>query len=622
MKTIIKHLQQLVAGIFILLTTGCNKNFLDRQPDDMLDLDAVFAQALETERYLANVYSFVPPLGDGNQGFEGSFMSIADEADFGASFMYANHLHNIGNWGPSTTVFDFWTYLYQGVRSASVFIERVDECQEMSAELRKQRKAEARALRAFYYSLLLRQYGPVVVLAETPFEIDTPPESLQLARTPYDACVQYISAEFDQAISDLPARITDQGQLGRVDQLVVLAAKARMLLYAASPLFNGNADYGNFVNPDGTPLINTVYDHEKWKTAADAAKAVIDRMPSGLLIKTDETGSPNPLSSYRDVFLDRWNQEIIWGRQPKGELLDWHWWQHCAPHQAGGEAVYGATQQQVDAFFMANGERPITGYNTDGSPIINPRSGYTEQGFAEETTQYWNEGVSKMYVGREPRFYATISFNGASWVNRGEDGNQSYRFEFWAGGADLVGDNYSKTGYAIRKFIHPSTVWNPNWANVTVEKLQDIIFRLGEVYLNYAEALNEYDFAGNQVEILHYLNLIRKRAGIPAYGTAPGQIAPPPSQSAMRDAIRAERRAELVFEDLRIWDCRRWKIAEQTDDGPFYGINIKGGSHLSDPLLYKRVVFENRVFQRKHYLWPIPQSEVERNRQCVQNPFW
>src|SRR5690606_9054180 len=192
-------------------------------------------------------------------------------------------LHNIGNWGPSTAVFDFWTYLYQGIRSASVFIARVDECQEMSAQLRRQRKAEARALRAYYYSLLLRQYGPVVILSETPFEIDTPPQSLQLARTPYDACVQYISAEFDRAISDLPARITDQGQLGRIDQLVVMAAKARMLLYAASPLFNGNADYGNFTNLDGTPLINANYDPEKWKIAADAAKAVIDRMPNGLL---------------------------------------------------------------------------------------------------------------------------------------------------------------------------------------------------------------------------------------------------------------------------------------------------------------------------------------------------
>ena len=622
MKEIIKYLRYAIAVAIVLTATACNKDFLDRQPDDMLDLDKVFAQALEAERYLANVYSFIPPFGDGNQGFEGTFMNIGDEADFGAAFMLANHLHNIGNWGPSTPVFDYWTYLYQGIRSASVFITRIDECAEMSADLRNQRKAEAKALRAYYYTLLLKQYGPVVILSETPFEINTPPELLQVARTPYDECVAYIANEFDSALPNLPAQITNQGQLGRIDQLTVLAMKSRMLLYAASPLFNGNTDYANFRNPDGSALTSTTYDNEKWKLASDAAKAVIDRMPGGLYIKQDDTGAPDPLSSYRDVFLDRWNQEIIWGRQPKSDLLNWHWWQHCAPHQAGGEAVYGATQQQVDAFFMANGERPITGYNADGSPIINPRAGYTEQGFAGETTPYWNEGVSKMYVKREPRFYATISFNGASWVNRGEDGNQSYRFEFWAGGTDLVGDNYSKTGYAIRKFIHPSTIWNPNWANVNVELLQDIIFRLGEVYLNYVEALNEYDYQSNQTEILLYLNLIRQRAGIAGYGNSPGQLPIPTSQDAMREAIRAERRVELAFEDFRIWDCRRWKIAEETDGGPFYGINIRGGSHLSDPALYERVVFENRVFQRKHYLWPIPQSEVERNRQCVQNPFW
>src|SRR5690606_32503759 len=108
----------------------------------------------------------------------------------------------------------------------------------------------------------------------------------------------------------------------------------------------------------------------------------------------------------------------------------------------------------------------------------------------------------------------------------------------------------------------------------------------------------------------------------PTYGSAANEVAIPNSHTALREAIRAERRAELVFEDLRIWDCRRWKIAEQTDAGPFYGLNIRGGTHLSDLALYKRVVFENRVFQRKHYLWPIPQSEVERNRKCVQNPFW
>lgn len=616
------HIRRTIACLAVFAAAACNKDFLDRQPDDMLDLDKVFAQALEAERYLANVYSYTPPLGDGNHGFESSFISIADEADFGASFMYANHMHNIGNWGPSTTVFNFWTYLYQGIRSASVFIARIDECADMSATLRTQRKAEARALRAYYYSLLLRQYGPVVILPETPFEINTPPAELQLPRTPFDACVDYLVAEFDQAMADLPDRITDQGQLGRIDQLAVQAMKARMLLYAASPLFNGNTDYAAFTNPDNTPLINTVYDREKWKAAADAAKVIIDRMPAGLYRKTDESGSIDPLRSYRDVFLDRWNQEIIWGRQPKENLLNWHWWQHCAPRQAGGESVYGATQQQVDAFFMANGERPVMGYNSDGSPIINPRAGYSEQGFAEENTAYWNEGVSNMYVEREPRFYATISFNGASWVNKGSDNNQSYRFEFWMGGADLVGENYSKTGYAIRKFIHPSTIWNPNWANVNVEQMQDIFFRLGEVYLNYAEALNEYDFNANQSEILRYVNLVRERAGIPGYGNQSEQVAEPASQEAMREAIRAERRVELAFEDFRIWDCRRWKIAEQTDNGPFYGINIRGGNQLSDPELYKRIAFENRVFQRRHYLWPIPQTEVERNRQCVQNPFW
>lgn len=619
-----------IHAVFLLIATplivaclsSCNKDFLDRQPDDMLSLDQIFSQAIETERYLANVYSYIPPIGDGNHGFEGTFMDIGDEADFGGSFMYANHLHNIGNWGPSTTVFDYWTPLYRGIRSAGVFIERVDECQEMSEILRTQRKAEARVLRAYYYTLLMRQYGPVVLLKDGPFPVDIEPSALQIPRNTYDECVDYVTSELDLAMADLPVRVTDQGQLGRIDQLIAKTIKSQLLLYAASPLFNGNVDYTDFKNPDGTRLINQSYDREKWKKAADAAREVIDMMPEGLYRKFGDNGEPDPLNSYRYVFLDRWNPEIIWGRQPKNGLRNWHWWQHCAPRQAGGEAVYGTTQQQVDAFFMSNGERPITGYNDDGSPVINPRSEYTEQGFAESDGPFWKTGVSNMYVNREPRFYATVSFNGAEWVNKGTDGAQNIRTELWAGGADLVGDNYSKTGYNIRKFIHPSTIWNPSWANVTVEELMDVIFRLGEIYLNYAEALNEYDHDANLPEILIYLNHVRQRAGIPQYGTGPGMIPVPGGQDAMREAIRAERRVELVFEDHRIWDCRRWKIAEETDGGPFYGINIKGGTSLSDPELYERVVFEQRVFQRKHYLWPIPQSEIERNRMCVQNPFW
>ncbi len=603
--------------LFILLAgvSSCSK-YLDKQPDDMLTLDQVFAQQVETERYLANVYSFLPPSeGDGNVGFGSSFTPIGDEADFGCPCAWANYEQNIGNWGPTTDGLNYWRAMYKGIRSASVFINRVDENLQMPEDLKSRRKSEARFLRAYFYFLLLRQYGPVVLVTDA-IPIDADPASLQVAQRPYDEIVNFAVAEMDAAMADLPAVITDPGEKGRIDQQVVLAAKSRLLLYAASPLFNGNTDYANFKNSDGEQLISASYDQGKWERAALAAKALIDRMPAGLY----DPYPGNPRESYRHVFLDRWNQEIIWGRKPKNDLLNWHWLSGAAPTATGGTAEYGATQQMVDAFFMANGHLPVLGYNGDGSPIVNPESGYTESGFASTTTDDWRAGVSNMYVNREPRFYANISFNGSEWINHGTNGSTSYFFEFWNGGRELVNspDNYAKPGYAIRKFCHPNSIWSANTGERRFENLVDIYFRLGEIYLNYVEALNEYD-PGNS-DILIYLNHIRRRAGIPEYGS-PG-LSAPASQVEMRNAIRAERRVELSFEEHRIWDTRRWKIAEQTDGGPFYGINVKGGSNLSDPNLYKRVVFETRVFLKKHYLWPVPQSEMERNRKLVQNPYW
>jgi hypothetical protein len=603
--------------LFLLAgTLGSCSKYLDKQPDDMLTLDQVFEQQAETEKYLANVYSYLPPSeGDGNVGFGASFTPVGDEADFGCSCAWANYEQNIGNWGPATDGFNNWRPMYKGIRAASVFINRVGENKQMSPELISRRRAEARFLRAYFYTLLLRQYGPVVLITDaTPIDVD--PAELQVSQTPYDEVVDYVVSELDMAKADLPATITDAGEKGRIDQLVVQATKARLLLYAASPLFNGNQDYAGFTNKDGKPLFSATVDNEKWKKAADASKALIDMMPAGLY---DPVPS-NPRESYRRVFLDRWNQEIIWGRKPKNDLLNWHWLSGVAPTATGGTAEYGATQQMVDAYFMANGQQPITGYSGNGSPIINPASGYTETGFTATATENYKAGVSNMYVGREPRFYANISFNGSEWINHGTSGTAKYYFEFWNGGRDVVNspDNYAKPGYVIRKFAHPNSIWSGNSGERRFESLVHIFFRLGEFYLNYAEALNEYN-PGNP-DILKYVNLIRKRAGIPEYGSA--DLPVPASQEAMRQAIRAERRVELAFEEHRIWDTRRWKIAEQTDAGPFYGINVKGGTGLSDPNLYKRTVFENRVFQKKHYLWPIPQGELERNRKLVQNPFW
>jgi starch-binding outer membrane protein, SusD/RagB family len=596
----------------VISASSCKKDFLDKQPDDMLTIDQVFANRKSTEEFLANVYSFMNDEGNGDGA---NYTSASDEADFAETPVPGNAL-NMGSWGPANVPYDVWGHYYQAIRSASIFIQRVDECKELSTTLRAQYKAEARVLRAYFYHLMMRQYGPVVLIKDA-LPVDAAPADVAIPRSPYDATVDYILAELDEASKSLPARVIDNNQLGRPDQMMVNALKSRILLYAASPLFNGNPDYANFTSADGTSLVSRVYDPNKWKKAADAAKVVIDAMPSGLYKKFAANGDYDPVASYRDIYFDRWNKEVIWARRSPGAGT-WEW--NCGLVQVGGYINYGVTQQLVDAFFMANGQSPISGYGSAGEPSVNASSGYVESGSAPVSGKYSPAGVWNMYVNREPRFYATVTYNGSEWLYHGADGQSKWFAEFFAAGKDGLqggarGQNPTKTGYVIRKYSSGNSdvfnrrlIQNPSW----------ISFRLGEMYLNYAEALNESN-PGNS-DILKYLNLIRERAGIPQYGE--GALAIPSSQSAMREAIIKERRIELVFEGHRVFDTRRWKIAPVTDGANIYGMSMNAGSSLSDPAFYKRIVVEDRTFERKHYLWPISQGELERNKQLTQNPGW
>jgi len=602
--------------LFIVLgfSVACNKSFLDKQPDDMLNLDEVFASKRYTEEYLANVYSYIPD--EANADTE-NMTAASDEAKFSWNGVPAFNI-NMGNWGPTNIPYHVWGKYYRGIRSASVFINRVDECMEISEQLRAQYKAEARFLRAFYYHLLMRQYGPVVIIDEM-IPVDADPDELQIPRNSYDECVAYVVSELDEAMSSLPGKITDNNQLGRPDQLVAKALKSRVLLYAASPLFNGNSEYAGFRNPDGKQLISQEYSREKWEAAAVAAKAVIDALPGGLYKKTDANGDFDPLASYRDIYFDKWNKEVIWARRTDGAGT-WEW--NGGLIQVGGYANYAVTQQLVDAYFMANGQSPIVGYEGAGQPIINPASGYVESGVATEAGEYTRPGIWNMYVNREPRFYATVTYNGSEWVWHGDDGQSVWYAEFFATGKDGVqggarGQDPTHSGYAIRKYNSPnSDVFNRR----LIPNASWIIFRLGEFYLNYAECLNEYDPANP--DILKYLNLIRERAGIPQYGSGPNALPVPASPDVMREKIHAERRIELVFESHRLFDTRRWKIAALVDNGPMYGMDMNAGTSWADPAFYRRRVFETRTFEPKHYFWPIHQNELDRNKMMVQNPGW
>ncbi|UCS92121.1 RagB/SusD family nutrient uptake outer membrane protein [Echinicola marina] len=601
-----------VMAFLMVFIQGCNEDFLDQVPDDIMTLEEVFNRKDLSESYLANVYNYLRD--EAHRTNNTPWDVISDDID--VSQKNNPFRVNLGNWSAASNYWVFWNHYYKGIRSATTFLNNIDGNEQILQDragpaLIIQYKAEARFLRAYFYFELLKQYGPVIILGEDVIDPDLSTEDplMQAARTPFDQCVDYIVDELDMAAEDLPLHYTDQPDqdYGRATKLMCMAVKSRMLLYAASPLFNGNGDYNDFKNQDGTSLMNTQYDASKWKRAADAAKEIIDLGVLSLYKEYDSNGELDPLLSYRNLFLKPWNAEWILSRN-SNSLSNYE--RSLTPRLANGYASMGPTQKLVDTYHMANGQVPVLGYQNDGTPIINTASGYTEDGFSEEAEGYTKANTFNMYVGREPRFYASVTYSGSDWINTSSSLGVR-EIELWYNGESGKGGShdYSETGYLFRKNVHPDS--NPRESKYVSRP--HVMYRYAEILLNYVEALNEYD-PGNTA-VLAYLNLIRERGGIPGHLSDNGQ-------SGMRERIWRERRIELAMEHLRYFDTRRWKIAEETDAGPFWGMNVNAGNFATDPAFFQRTIFENRIFRKAFYLFPIPQAEIERNPNCVQNPGW
>jgi hypothetical protein len=599
-----------IASLLVITMGSCKKGYLDQVPADRTTIEQVFAHKNTVDNFMANVYSYVRDEANqrymGGSSSGGPWTGASDEAEYDWGFVFSNYM-NVGSWGPTSgLVNDFWGNYYQGIRSATYFMAHVGECKEIvnsadGPQTLARYIAEARALRAYYYYNLVKIFGPVVIIGNDIIAPDAALTSVQLARSPYDSCIQYISAEFDKAAIDLPDVAKDPKiDNGRMTRSVVMAYKAQTLLIAASPLFNGNPDYASLRNSTGIPLINQQYDATKWATAAAAAKAFIDKYVPGtfdLYKERDGSGNIDPYLSCRNVMITDWNKEWIFARVGADAGMRQY---EGTPYHSGsdggarGSGGLGVTQEMVDAYFMNN-----------GLSITDAGSGYVENGFSSSDGKYTKAGISNMYTNREPRFYVGVTYNGSTWLNTSTSSGTIITQTYYKGnsGKKVGGNDYSPTGYIIRKNITDGYSNNRAW----------VLLRLANIYLDYAEALNESS-PGN-ADIAKYVNLIRERAGIP---DLPAGL----SQAQMRTAIHKERRVELSFENVRYFDARRWKIAEQTDGGPFYGMNINAGNSVQDPAFYVRTVFENRVFQKKNYLWPIPQQELDVDKNLVQNTGW
>lgn len=594
-----KYILRSTLLVFSVLALNACKKYLDQVPNDRITIDEVFKKKATSEQYLANVYSYVDD--ESEQWTQWPWFGNCDEGDVTWS-KYTIYDLNVGNISAGNNLFEKWGYYYGAIRSATYFIQHIDENTEIKAlngqELIDQYKAEARFLRAYYYFIIMRQYGPVVLLGDTLAAPDATAADMQLPRSPFDECVTYVSDELDKAAAVLPLVPTLNGQTsdmnyGRATKGMALAVKARLLLYAASPLYNGNTDMAGFRDQKGNPLISQTFDQEKWKKAADAAKAVIDLGQYSLY--TDPGG--DPVKSLQGLFSVAWNNEQIFVRKSNSlGTLD----VHCMPRQAGGWCGIAPTQEQIDAYFMKDGLS------------IGESALYSETGF----TTVNGVQVYNMYINREPRFYASVTYNNS--IFQGGNMSAAAPITFYVSGPNGKNGHptdWSKTGYLVRKNVAPQT--NAGSGGTGAQQNRPLIlFRLGEIYLDYAEALNEYD-PGNG-DILKYLNLIRQRAGIPQYGDGADPLPIPAGKEDMRKKIWAERRVELAFENQRWFDIRRWKIAPQVM-GDLHGMNInKDGDDF-----YQRVVAVNHLFRPTASYWfPISQYEMDRSRLIVQNPGW
>lgn len=652
----------------------------DKYFNDRLTLEDVFTDETRTERWLANCFSYLNGENMDVASKDANLFNFADDIYFGDRPSDFKQFRN-GTYDESFR--HSWGQSYKGIRQSSIFIQNIDMNEELTVEERADFKAQARFVRAYYYWLLLRKYGPVPILPDEGLDYTEDYEDLSRSRNTYDECADYIASEMVLAAKDLPLE-RPANDIARPTRGAALAARAKVLLYAASPINNPRPEdeekFTDMTNFDGKHLIAQEYDEKKWARAAAAALDVIELNQYELHVEPvreqeiegyPKTVKPykdndfsekawpegyndiDPYESYRSIFNGEVsasdNEELIFTRgqnQPAGrDLADMV--KHHLPTAAGGWNTHGMTQKQCDAYYMADGtdcpgkERE---YSIPGRSDMRERvSGFVskQEAGTEGGYEHLHEGVSKQYAGREPRFYASVAFNGSVWnllnnklVNEYKN-DVNLQIFYYRGNANGYTNNnfWLRTGIGIMKYVDPNDTARGD-GNV-VKKAEPAI-RYAEILLIYAEAINEltgeyevpsWDESKNHKvsrtidELKRGIRPIRCRAGIPDYAQEVYE-----NRDLFRTKLKRERQIELMGEGHRYFDLRRWKDAPYEETLPVYGCNyLMPGNLEADKVLFHTPIIIDELsstFVRKMYFWPIEHSELKRNRQLTQNPGW
>lgn len=621
---------------FAVNMTSCD--YLDIVPDERAQESDTWANPTAIKRYLYSCYGYLPDTRSYPLSYWLPEEMTAVTKELFTTFKY-------GTYSPSSLSYTTttWGTIWNGIRQCYMFQEALKKCpynDEYTPEMGVLYNAEANFLIGYYHFLLFRSYGPTVIM-HSAMDLNT-----QIAdfpeRNSVDEVVAFIDQKLTEAYDVLPTTFSG-GDFGRATKLAVLAIKSRLYLYAASPLYNGNSEmYADFKSSiDGRPLVAQTFDLNKWQKCADVtAEAIKEVEKAGFHLYSDadagdpsdaKPGLPNKAQRrlrYTIIDFTGGNPEAIWCDTRDDGYYGIQ--RRTAPRQTAGSykgdlsAVICPTLQSVEQFYTDHG-LPMADDKTfdyDGrydwitAPANNDGNNYGDPA----------ERVMRLCTTREPRFYSWVGYqNGYFEMGKYNDkdpgnGNPAKRAVLLQllNNQDHGRGNRDNQNYCISGFVNKK--WSkPEFQGAMIDYPM-VLFRLGELYLNYAEALVELNRLDDAKV---YLNKIRERAGIPDVDTAWKDYSNTPTKAStldgLREIVRTERLNELYFEGHKFFDIRRWKIAEQHLGMPDRGLNTMANK-LED--FYPTDLPLQRTFHKGQYLMPIPQSDIEKAPQIVQNPYY
>ena len=589
MKKSIKYLSFALLLASAASFSSCN-DFLEKQPSNELTKEKVLADWNLFEEFHLDTYNF---LRHGAMRINNSWLDAAtDLAETSFATGGTRTTFNIGNYygsGGNSELYDTWESRYRGIRKCNMVLENINlvpknprNTDEEHAVYVRIYTAEARLFRAFFYWEMFLRFGPVPIVTDV---LDPSEDMISpyLNRpTVKEFVVDFILKELAECEADLLDHDTAwaTSRAGRLSQPVARALASRIKLYMASPRYASESGIS-------------------WQEAADAAKSFMNDYGNffGLFALENISPAENYGNAVLYTTYNDNNNETIFFRNDG--TIGWGGISIDTPVGEGGSGGNCPSQNLVDMYDMIDGSSPFAQYDATGAPVysngaaapaINAASGYDD---------------AKMWENRDPRLQATVLYQGTPWGTMREDSKIDVR----PGMADnpTGNANSTPTGYYMRKYI-PATILSSNHGG-TARRLWTIM-RYAEILLNYAEAVNEVN--GPCQEVYDMLDAVRHRAGITGNVADRTDLA---SKEAMRNFIHKERTVEFAFEEHRSWDVRRWNVAVEALSRPIYGINVAMDGTVS------RKVAQERVFEQKMYLYPIPEGEVWKTG-IENNPGW